>query len=118
MENQTNPYLEADERWVKLMLKIGRENTERFNNNPHIYTELLVTAQSTRHLMRWVYHFLMGKKFIEPIEKLPQDQKEDLWNLVLEQCLKYTRDKKVLKEIAMVFYAMNYFNQESLNKYS
>lgn len=104
---------DADERWHALMQKIGREQAQRFANDTESYTDILVTAESVRLLMRWVYHHMVGKKKIKPIEQYSQEEKQEIWDLVLEKCKAKCQNKKKLIEVAKVFCAIDYFLNEN-----
>lgn len=111
-EKAKDKFIEADERWHALMLKIGREQTQQFDKNPDKYADLLVSVESVRLLMRWVYHHLVNKKKIKRIEDYSQEEKQEIWDLVLEKCKAKCQDRKKLIEVAKVFCALDYFSKE------
>lgn len=116
MSEQDNPhlkYLEADKRWKNLMLKIGRAESARFSADPDKYAEFLVTTEGARLLMRWIYHYMVCKKIILSIEEYSQEQKQEIWDFVLEKCKDKCQNKTKLIEVAKVFCVIDYFLNES-----
>lgn len=113
--NNTEQYVEIDERWKNIMLKIGREQSEIFAKNPDVYVDILITTEGTRLLMRWIYHFMICRKIIIPIEEYSSEQKQQIWDLVLEKCRDKCQNKTKLIEVSKVFCLIDYFlNQQQL----
>lgn len=111
-----NKFTEIDERWHSLMQKIGREESQRFAINPDSYTEILVTAESVRLLMRWIYHHMVSRKIVKPIEHYSQEEKQEIWDLVLEKCRDKCQNKSKLIDVAKVLCVIDYFLKEPTSK--
>lgn len=104
---------EAEERWKLLMIRIGRQQAMQFASNPQSYVDILVTTESVRHLMKWVYCHLVKHNTIQRIEDYAQEEKQEMWDLVVEKCSDKCRDKTKLKEVVMVFCAIEFFINEN-----
>lgn len=112
-EKPKDIYAEADEKWHQVMVKVGRAESQRFATNPESYTDILITAESVRLLMRWIYHHMVSRKKIKPIEQYSQEERQEIWDLVLEKCKAKCQDKQKLIEVAKVFCLIEYFLNEN-----
>ena len=104
---------EYAEWWHKIMLNVGRKQTAIFEKDPDVYVDLLMATNCTRHLMKWVYGHLTCKKVIKRLEDYSTEEKQEIWDLVLDKCKAKCQDKTKLIEIAKVFCAIDYFLKEN-----
>ena len=106
-------YQQADKQWLECIERIGRKETEIFENNSEAYTEDVITGNCRRHLMVWIYSILKGRKKIKPIEELDREIKEQMWAFVKEICASKINDKERMAEVAKTFYVIEYFINEN-----
>lgn len=99
--------------WKELVFRIGRKETNLFEEHSVEYTEELITQNARRKLMVWIYCLLRNYGKLTAIELLEQDIKEKMWRFVKEICKGKTDDLKRMKEIAQAFYAIEYFINEN-----
>jgi hypothetical protein len=98
---------------TEFMWYIGRKETAVFESNSVAYTEEVIMLNARRNLMVWIYCLLRNYKKIKPIEELDRDVKVKMWAFVNEVCAGKTNDLQRKKHICMVFYAIEYFINES-----
>jgi len=112
---EENKYQKADKDWHECMLRVGRGQTQFFEQHNVEYTEVLIHTNCTRSLMKWIYQHLVGRKMLVPIEKLDSDVKAKMWAFVKEICAGKINDVEKMKDIARVFYTIEYFlNQQNI----
>jgi len=102
-------YQQIDEIWHQCMMSVGRKQTQWFEENNQNYVDVLIYTNCSRMLMRWIYHHLVNRKMLVPIEKLDRDVKEKMWAFIKEICSGKTDDLEKMKDIARVFYTIEYF---------
>lgn len=66
--------------WIEL----GAKQASMFQGNHLAYCELLVTANSPRRILSYVYGTLCRAGKLTPIENLETDQKNTLWETAKE----------------------------------
>jgi len=98
--------------WEEIWMNCGRKETAVFESNNIAYTEELIKCNARKNLMVWIYCLLRNYKKIVAIEDLEQDVKLKMWGFVKEVCAGKTDDIKRMKQIAMVFYTIEYFLNE------
>ena len=106
-------YQKADYDWRECVLRVGRKETAVFEANNIGYTEDVIIGNARRHLMVWIYSYLVSYKLIQPIEKLDEDTKRQMWKFILEIWDGKEKDKKKMIETCKVFYAIEYFINEN-----
>lgn len=105
-------YQQYSKHWENAWMTCGRKETATFESNNLGYTESLIVGNGRRMLMVWIYCLLRNYKKIKPIEDLEPDVKRQMWGFVKEVCDGKTSDIQKMKQIAMVFYAIEYFLNE------
>lgn len=70
--------------YSEMLFDLGKLQVELFHENNEAYMSCLVTCDSTREVMHEVYNMLVRKDFIDPVEKLTTDEKQNLWTLTKE----------------------------------
>ncbi len=108
-------YQQYSKDWENIWMTCGRKETAVFESNSIAYTDEVITQNCRRNLMVWIYCLLRNYKKITPIENLDQETKIKMWSFVKEICAGKTDDIKRMKHIAMVFYAIEYFINETNN---
>lgn len=98
---------------TEFMWYIGKKETALFEAHSMAYTEEVVMQNARRNLMVWIYCLLRNYKKVVPIENLEPDVKKKMWAFVKEICAGKTDDPKRMKQIAQVFYAIEYFINEN-----
>lgn len=111
--SQTDPFVQADLSWKEKIMDIGRKETAVFESNNLAYTNELIKYNCRRDLMKWIYIDVCNYKKLSKIEDLPQDEKEALWSFVKDVCKGQTADVERMKDIARVFYIIEYFLNEN-----
>lgn len=106
-------YKEIENDWDNCMCRVGRKLTNSFEMDSVGFTNILITTNATRLLLRWIYSHLVYKRGLKPIEKLDQDVKFKMWEFVKEICAGKTNDIVRMKEIAIAFYVIEYFIHEN-----
>lgn len=106
-------YQQYDKDWENIWMTCGRKETVVFESNSMAYTNEVVTQNARKNLMVWIYCLLRNYKKIKPIEDLDYDVKQKMWAFVKEVCAGKTDDLKRMKQVAMVFYAIEYFINEN-----
>ena len=106
-------YQKADQDWLDCMCRIGRKELGFFEENSEGYTEELIFFNCRRSLMIWIYDTLRSRGKITPIEKLDHETKKQMWLFVLDVCKGRMNDLKKMKDIAKVFYTLEYFLNET-----
>lgn len=109
---ENNIFVAYQRSWEALFLRIGRKETAAFEDNNVGYTDDLINGNARRGLMVWIYRLLRNFKFLKPIEDLDPDAKRQMWGFVKEICEGKTNDIERMKQIAMVFYTIEYFLNE------
>lgn len=99
--------------WDEIMMNTGRKMAATFEDNNIAFVNALIITSGTRHMMRWLYFHMVNRKRIQPIETLPLETKEQTWSFVKDVCEGKTTDRIIMKEIAMAFYAIEYFINEN-----
>lgn len=99
--------------WDEIMMNTGRKMTATFEDNNMAFVDALILTSGTRHMMRWIYRHLVHHGRVSPIESLPIESKEQIWSFVKDVCEGKTTDRIIMKEIAMAFYAIEYFINEN-----
>jgi hypothetical protein len=99
--------------WNDLMMRTGRKMTKTFEDNNVSFTDAIILTGGTRGMMKWIYHHLVKRKKVTPIEDLDIDSKKEMWNFIREVCLGKTNDLVIMKEVAIAFYALEYFINEN-----
>jgi hypothetical protein len=102
-------YQQAHQDWIECLCRIGRKETELFEEDNMKYLDTLTWSGLRRGIMVWVYNDLSRDKKLTRIEDLDQDTKKQMWNTVREMCAGKTDDKKIMIEIAKSFYLIEYF---------
>lgn len=105
-------YQQAGYDWVECMMRIGRKEAAFFENDNILYTESLIQTNCRRMLMAWVYSTMKGAKKIIPLEALQKEEKQEIWDFILDITNGKKRDKKVMLELAKTFYVLEYFLNE------
>ena len=106
-------YHQASHDWKECLWKIGRKEVQVFEGNNLAYVDNLIFCNCRRHLMVWIYAYLVGCKKTKKIEDLEPEVKKEMWAFEKEICAGKTEDKKRMIEIAKVFYTIEYFINES-----
>jgi hypothetical protein len=109
------PITKQDSPWLQAVWRIARKEVAVFEGNNIGYTEDLIKNNARRHMMVWFYAYLVSSKKAPPIEDLDLEVKKEMWAFVKEICAGKTKDSKRMKEIAKVFYLIEYFINEPLN---
>lgn len=65
-------------------LDLARKEAETFQNNNVAWMECLVTCECTKTIMEIGYNILVRSNKIQPIDKMPQADKENVWNTARE----------------------------------
>lgn len=107
-----NKFTEYAKWWENTWMTCGRKETAAFESNNLAYTEELIFQNARRNLMVWIYCLLRNFKKLIPIENLEPEVKQKMWAFVKEVCAGKTDDLKRMKQIAMVFYTIEYFLNE------
>jgi hypothetical protein len=105
-------YQQAEYDWRQCVLRVGRKETAVFESNNIAYTKDLMLCNARRHLMVWIYSHLVSYKLIQPIEKLDEDVKKEMWRFIIEIWDGKEKDKKKMIQTAKVFYTIEYFLNE------
>jgi len=109
-------YLQASHDWKECLWGIARKELEVFEGNNEAYVDNLIYCNCRRHLMVWIYAYLVGCKKAPRIENLDPEVKQQMWGFVKEICAGKTEDKTRMVEISKTFYVIEYFIKESENK--
>lgn len=99
--------------WENIWMTCGRKETALFEAHSVAYTNEVVTQNARKNLMVWMYRLLRNSKRIIPIENLEVEVKQKMWAFVKEVCAGKTDDVQRMKQVAMVFYAIEYFINEN-----
>jgi hypothetical protein len=90
------------------MLDLARKQAQMFQDNNLAYCEVLVTAQSPRHILVNSYHQLVRLGKIIAYEDLLQDDLEEARRMTLD-IAKGRLSNKELRELAKALLAIAYF---------
>lgn len=71
-------------KWTEFMTDIGMRQAELFNANNIPYMELMVNGISLKNLLNSCYKSLIVTKKIVPIENLPTEEKQRLFEIIKE----------------------------------
>lgn len=112
MIDDTKKFTEYARLWENAWMTCGRKETAVFESNSIAYANEVVALQARKNLMVWIYRLLKNYKKIKPIESLDYETKEKMLAFVKEICAGKTDDPVRMKEVAMVFYAIEYFINE------
>lgn len=106
MKSQTTEFIE-----------LGRKQAEMFNwNRPGIrdpnqtFINLLITGYAFRQIMVLAYKSLVGYKRIIPIEELPPEQKDALWDSTKEMAGGMVGKDKIIA-FTQCLYTLEYYLQ-------
>lgn len=91
------------------MIRTGRKMAVTFEDNNIAFTDALILTRGTRGMMKWIYHHMVRRKMIIPIEELDKESKKQTWAFIREVCAGKTNDLSVMKEVTMAFYVIEYF---------
>jgi hypothetical protein len=109
------PITKQDSPWLQAVWRVARKEVAVFESNNLAYTDELIFCNARRHLMVWFYAYLVSSKKAPRIEDLELEVKKEMWAFVKELCAGKTNDSKRMKEIAKVFYLIEYFINEPRN---
>lgn len=95
-----------------IFLNYGRKQAAAFEEDNIGYTNALLMLGGCRKMLVWIYCLLINYKKIQPIESLPKEQKEQIWEFVKEICIEGHRQKEKMIQMVKVFYTIEYFLNE------
>jgi len=107
-------YQKAHHDWIECLCRIGRSQTETFEEDNMRYVDLLTAPVGglRRSIMLWIYNDLSKNGRFERIENLDAGTKKQMWATIKEICAGKTEDKEMLIEITKIFYVIEYFLNE------
>lgn len=113
MEQVVQRYNEWHKGWIKTLLRIGREQTDQFENACEAYVTDLIEFDPRRKMMMWIYQDLVKDKRLLPIESYDKETKNRMWATVRELIAGRTNDRDKMIEIAKTMYLIEYFINEN-----
>lgn len=112
MEPVVERYYEWHKGWIKTILRIGREQTDQFENASEAYVTDLIEFEPRRKMMMWIYHDLVKEKRLLPVEEYDKETKTRMWLIIKEMVNGRTDDKRKIIEIVKTMYLIEYFINE------
>lgn len=89
--------------WLWLAIK----QAELFTENNIAYSSTLVTGESTRYIMNSAYRGLVNGNHLVPLELLPKDEKENVWETAKEISAGRLNKAKTI-ELSKALYCLEY----------
>lgn len=105
-------HLQITHEWKEAVWRIARKEVGVFEGNNLAYVDNLIYCNCRRHLMVWIYAYLVGNKKAPRIEDLEPEVKKEMKAFVIEICTGKTNDLNKMVEIAKTFYVIEYFLNE------
>lgn len=100
-------------KWVNdQIIDVGRKYARLFEEDNLKFTNAMLFLSGSRKFVKWIYRLLVNRKLLMPLEDLPQEQKESMWEFVKDICKGGDRIKEKMHEMAIVFYVIEYFLNE------
>jgi len=96
----------------EILLDVGRKYARSFEQDNLRFTDSLLNLGGCRKMMVWLYCLLRNIGKLTPLEELPQEEKEHMWEFVKEICVGEHRQREKMREMMMVFYTLEYFLNE------
>lgn len=96
----------------EILFDVGRKYAQSFENDNIKFTEALLNLSGCRKMMVWLYCLLRNTGKLKALEDLPQEEKEHMWEFMKEICTGEHQQREKMRQMAMVFYALEYFLNE------